>query len=86
MNPATTAVGETNNLFEAELYIPVMNERGEKIDERFTFVSFIAHCPTEVMNKALECARLHNAEHATFGRVIARDEHGMPDYDPKKRK
>jgi hypothetical protein len=73
-----------SNQYEVELYIPVLNDREEKTGERFMVIQFEARTPTDAMNKALEIARQYEAEFATWGRSIARNPQGLPDYEPKK--
>lgn len=53
--------------------------------DSFTVHQVEVTCGTELMNLAARMQQEHGALFTTFGPVIARDENGMPDYNPKHR-
>lgn len=52
----------------------------------FTVHPIEVTCHTELMNIAHQMRQEAGAMFCTFGPVIARDEDGLPDYGPRKKK
>jgi hypothetical protein len=73
--------------YEVELYIPIVDERGQQLGERLEVVHFAAPegCPTVVAAQAQILSREYGASAFSFGRIIARDADNLPDYGNQKK-